>query len=76
MPIPRGAGGEKKPSKMLRTIAAIRAIQRCKPETDGLNRLRTSCLSQTQFARPSTFGPMGRGWRVGGRKAWTLVEQQ
>lgn len=45
-------------------ITVIKAVQYRKPETDGKNRLRMSCFSQTQFAQPSTLGPRGHYWRM------------
>lgn len=50
------------------TITAIKAVQYRKPETDALNRLRTSRFGQTQFALPSASSPRGTTPEDGGRK--------
>lgn len=59
---------ERKTSAMQCTITAIRAVQYHKPETDGKNRLWTSCFSQAQFAQQSTSGPKGQYWRMAAGK--------
>lgn len=58
------------------TITAIKAVQYRKPETDALNRLRTSRFGQTQFALPSASSPRGTTPEDGGRKACMLKDQK
>lgn len=60
----------RKTSALQCPITVIKAVQYRKPETDGKNRLRMSCFSQTQFAQPSTLGPRGQYW---GMEAGKLV---
>lgn len=62
------------PRAELCTISAINVAQHCKSETDGMNRLRMSCFSQTQFAQPSSLGPLGQHQRMEAGKYECFLE--